>query len=55
MRIADVSRESAMAARCPARIEFFVDGVTAGHLPDYQSSALMAIVIRGMTHEKPFG
>ena len=34
-------------------IERFVDGVTAGTLPDYQSSALlMAIVIRGMTHEE---
>jgi pyrimidine-nucleoside phosphorylase len=34
-------------------IGFFVGGVTAGTVPDYQSSALlMAIVIRGMTHEE---
>ncbi len=32
-----------------AEIDFFVDGVTAGTLPDYQASALlMAIVLRGM-------
>ncbi|MCU1386137.1 MAG: pdp [Acidobacteria bacterium] len=31
-------------------IRFFVDGVTAGTLPDYQASALlMAILLRGMT------
>jgi pyrimidine-nucleoside phosphorylase len=34
-------------------IRFFVDGVTAGRLPDYQASALlMAIVLRGMTAEE---
>src|SRR3954465_8185795 len=34
-------------------IVFFVDGVTAGTLPDYQASApLMAIVLRGMTPEE---
>src|SRR3954467_51175 len=34
-------------------IRFFVDGVTAGSLPDYQASALlMAIVLRGMTPEE---
>jgi pyrimidine-nucleoside phosphorylase len=34
-------------------IRFFVDGVTAGTLPDYQASALlMAIVLRGMTAEE---
>jgi pyrimidine-nucleoside phosphorylase len=34
-------------------IRFFVDGVTAGTLPDYQASALlMAIVLRGMTPEE---
>jgi pyrimidine-nucleoside phosphorylase len=33
----------------PAAINFFVSGVTAGSLPDYQASALlMAIVLRGM-------
>src|SRR4051812_30481443 len=34
-------------------IRFFVDGVTAGSLPDYQASALlMAILLRGMTVEE---
>ena len=34
-------------------IEFFVSGVTAGALPDYQASALlMAILLRGMTAEE---
>src|SRR3954454_16234744 len=34
-------------------IRFFVDGVTAGSLPDYQASALlMAIVLRGMTPDE---
>src|SRR5881296_3833527 len=34
-------------------IRFFVDGVTAGTLPDYQASALlMAILLRGMTREE---
>jgi pyrimidine-nucleoside phosphorylase len=34
----------------PAAINFFVAGVTAGSLPDYQASALlMAIVLRGMS------
>src|SRR5215470_8830528 len=34
-------------------IRFFVDGVTAGTLPDYQASALlMAILIRGMSAEE---
>ncbi len=34
-------------------IDLFVAGVTNGTLPDYQASALlMAIVLRGMTHEE---
>jgi pyrimidine-nucleoside phosphorylase len=34
-------------------IRFFVDGVTAGSLPDYQASALlMAVVLRGMTPDE---
>jgi len=34
-------------------IQFFVAGVTAGSLPDYQASALlMAVVLRGMTAEE---
>jgi len=37
----------------PEEIRFFVDGVTAGTLPDYQASALlMAILLRGMTAEE---
>jgi pyrimidine-nucleoside phosphorylase len=35
------------------QIRYFVDGVTAGTLPDYQASALlMAILLRGMTAEE---
>jgi pyrimidine-nucleoside phosphorylase len=34
-------------------IRFFVDGVTAGTLPEYQTSALlMAVLLRGMTPEE---
>jgi pyrimidine-nucleoside phosphorylase len=37
----------------PDEIEFFVQGLTAGSLPDYQASALlMAILLRGMTPEE---
>jgi pyrimidine-nucleoside phosphorylase len=37
----------------PAAINFFVAGVTAGSLPDYQASALlMAIVLRGMSPDE---
>ena len=54
MRIVDViakKRDGEELAR--EEIEFFVSGVTAGTVPDYQASALlMAIVIRGMTHEE---
>ena len=36
-----------------AEIGFFISGVTAGTLPDYQASALlMAIVLRGMSAEE---
>jgi len=54
MRIVDVIAEKRDGGRLSREeIEFFVEGVTAGTLPDYQSSALlMAIVIRGMTHEE---
>ncbi|MEQ1869750.1 MAG: thymidine phosphorylase [Vicinamibacterales bacterium] len=39
-----------------AEIDFFVNGVTDGSLPDYQVSALlMAIVLRGMTAEETLG
>ena len=51
MRVVDViakKRDGDTLSR--EEIEFFVDGVTRGTLPDYQASALlMAIVLRGMT------
>ena len=54
MRVVDViagKRDGRRFSR--EEIEFFVDGVTAGDIPDYQTSALlMAIVLRGMTHEE---
>jgi pyrimidine-nucleoside phosphorylase len=54
MRAVDVimkKRDGAPLTR--EEIRFFVDGVTAGSLPDYQASALlMAILLRGMTGEE---
>jgi pyrimidine-nucleoside phosphorylase len=54
MRAVDVimkKREGGPLSR--EEIRFFVDGVTAGTLPDYQaSSLLMAILLRGMTAEE---
>jgi pyrimidine-nucleoside phosphorylase len=54
MRAVDVimkKRDGGPLAR--EEIRFFVDGVTAGTLPDYQASALlMAILLRGMTAEE---
>jgi pyrimidine-nucleoside phosphorylase len=54
MRAVDVimkKRDGGTLAR--EEIRFFVDGVTAGTLPDYQASALlMAIVLRGMTADE---
>jgi pyrimidine-nucleoside phosphorylase len=54
MRAVDIimsKRDGRTLAR--EEIRFFVDGVTAGTLPDYQASALlMAIVLRGMTPEE---
>src|SRR5499426_2074104 len=54
MRAVDVimhKREGRALSR--DEIRFFVDGVTAGTLPDYQASALlMAIVLRGMSAEE---
>jgi pyrimidine-nucleoside phosphorylase len=54
MRAVDIilsKREGRRLAR--DEIRFFVDGVTAGTLPDYQASALlMAILLRGMTAEE---
>src|SRR5882724_6566207 len=54
MRAVDIitsKRDGRTLAR--EEIRFFVDGVTAGTLPDYQASALlMAILLRGMTTEE---
>src|SRR6266516_3445497 len=54
MRAVDVimkKRDGATLAR--DEIRFFVNGVTAGTLPDYQASALlMAILLRGMSAEE---
>jgi pyrimidine-nucleoside phosphorylase len=54
MRAVDIiisKRDGRTLAR--EEIRFFVDGVTAGTLPDYQASALlMAILLRGMTPEE---
>src|SRR6266480_1264830 len=54
MRLVDViikKREGGQLS--PEEIQFFVTGVTAGTLPDYQASALlMAILLRGMTPEE---
>jgi pyrimidine-nucleoside phosphorylase len=54
MRAVDIilsKRDGGTLAR--EEIRFFVDGVTAGTLPDYQASALlMAILLRGMTAEE---
>jgi pyrimidine-nucleoside phosphorylase len=54
MRVVDViakKRDGCTLSR--EEIDFFVDGVTRGTLPDYQASALlMAIVLRGMTIEE---
>ena len=36
-------------------IQYFIDGYVSGEIPDYQVSALlMAIVLKGMTHEETF-
>src|SRR5262249_10412817 len=54
MRAVDIivsKRDGRTLAR--EEIRFFVDGVTAGTLPDYQASALlMAILLRGMTPQE---
>jgi len=54
MRATDViARKRDGGALSREEIAFFVDGVTAGTLPDYQASALlMAILLRGMTPEE---
>ena len=54
MRAVDVimkKRDGSALSR--EEIRFFVDGVTAGTLPDYQASALlMAVLLRGMSAEE---
>src|SRR5258706_7652610 len=54
MRAVDViMRKRDGEALSREEICFFVDGVTAGTLPDYQASALlMAVVCRGLTREE---
>jgi pyrimidine-nucleoside phosphorylase len=54
MRIVDViAKKRDGHALSREEIDFFISGVTSGTVPDYQSSALlMAIVIRGMTHQE---
>ena len=51
MRVVDLIREKRDGGTLDdAAIEFFIDGITAGTVPDYQAAALlMAIVFRGMT------
>jgi pyrimidine-nucleoside phosphorylase len=51
MRIVDLIREKRDGGTLDAAaIEFFIQGITAGSVPDYQASALlMAIFLRGMT------
>ena len=57
MRAVDVirkKRDGRVLSR--ADIQFFVTGITAGTLPDYQASALlMAILLRGMNAEETEG
>jgi pyrimidine-nucleoside phosphorylase len=54
MRAVDViSKKRDGGQLSPEEIQFFVTGVTAGTLPDYQASALlMAILLRGMTADE---
>ena len=54
VRVVDLIRKKRDgAALDPSEIAFFVSGVTAGTIPDYQASALlMAIVLRGMSADE---
>ncbi len=48
-----ITRKRDGGALSRAEIDFFVKGVTAGSLPDYQASALlMAVLLKGMTAEE---
>ena len=54
MRAVDIILKKRDGGRLgPDEISFFIDGVTAGTVPDYQASALlMAILLRGMSDEE---
>ena len=54
MRAVDIiQKKRDGGALSPEEITFFVDGYTAGRVPDYQASALaMAVFFRGMTPEE---
>ena len=56
MRINDIiikKRDGGVLTK--AEIEFFVNGYTAGEIPDYQASALlMAIYFQGMNKEETY-
>ena len=54
MRAVDIiQKKRDGGALTPEEIKFFVDGYTAGRVPDYQASALaMAVFFRGMTPEE---
>jgi pyrimidine-nucleoside phosphorylase/thymidine phosphorylase len=54
LRAVDIIRKKRDGgALSPAEIGFFIDGYTAGRVPDYQASALaMAVFFRGMTAEE---
>ncbi len=54
MRMVDViDKKRSGKELTPEEIQFFVDGVVDGSIPDYQTSAfLMAIYFNGMTKEE---
>ena len=54
MRMFDIINKKKNGEKlCDSEIKFFVDGITNGEIPDYQTSALlMAICIRGMDVEE---
>jgi pyrimidine-nucleoside phosphorylase len=56
MRASDIIRKKRDgAALAPEEIQFFVDGVTSGSVPDYQASALlMATFFRGMNADETY-
>src|ERR1700731_4427345 len=56
MRASDIiQKKRDGTALSPAEIQFFIDGVTSGSVPDYQASALlMATFFRGMNAEETY-